>query len=265
LPFCGGSGHAAAFRRLDCPDCGVTVERVPWAERKGDLTTSYRWFLARWTKRLSWTDTAVAFNTTCDMWKPYLNVIAEQIPQALHVLDRFHIMRNMNVAIDEVRRQEVAQLRRDGYEPALTSSRWCLLRRPENLTDNQVTRLAELLQYNLKSVRAHLLREEFQRFWEYASPIWAGKFLESWCTRALRSRLAPMKKVAGSLRRHRPLILNWLLALGGISAGTVEGFNGKAKLTTRKAYGFGTPQGIEFALLHVMGDLPEPQFTHRFC
>jgi transposase len=74
-----------------------------------------------------------------------------------------------------------------------------------------------------------------------------------------------MKKVAGSLRRHRPLILNWLLALGGISAGTVEGFNGKAKLTTRKAYGFGTPQGIEFALLHVMGDLPEPQFTHRFC
>jgi transposase len=174
-------------------------------------------------------------------------------------------MRNMNVAIDEVRRQEVAQLRRDGYEPALTKSRWCLLKRPENLTDNQATKLAELLQYNLKSVRAHLLREEFQRFWQYASPIWAGKFLESWCTRALRSRLAPMKKVARSLRRHRPLILNWFLALGGISAGVVEGFNGKAKLTTRKAYGFRTPQGIEFALLHVMGDLPEPQFTRRFC
>ena len=61
-------------------------------------------------------------------WKPYLNVIAEQIPQAVHVLDRFHIMRNMNVAIDEVRRQEVTQLRRDGYEPALTKSRWCLLK-----------------------------------------------------------------------------------------------------------------------------------------
>ena len=87
-----------------------------------------------------------------DMWRPYLNVIAEQIPQAVHVLDRFHIMRNMNVAIDEVRRQEVTQLRRDGYEPALTKSRWCLLKRPENLTDNQATRLAELLQYNLKSV-----------------------------------------------------------------------------------------------------------------
>ena len=72
----------------------------------------------------------------------------------------------------------VAQLRRDGFDQALTSSRWCLLKRPENLTDNQATKLAELLEYNLKSVRAHLLREEFQRFWEYASPAWAGKFLE---------------------------------------------------------------------------------------
>ena len=74
-----------------------------------------------------------------------------------------------------------------------------------------------------------------------------------------------MKKLAESLRRHRPLILNWFLALGGISAGTVDGFNGKAKLTTRKASGFRTPQGIESALFHVMGNLPEPKFTHRFC
>jgi transposase len=74
-----------------------------------------------------------------------------------------------------------------------------------------------------------------------------------------------MKKVARSLRRHRPLIPNWFLALGGISAGVVEGFNGKAKLTTRKAYGFRTPQGSEFAMFHVMGNLPEPQPTHRFC
>jgi transposase len=170
-----------------------------------------------------------------DMWKPYLNVIAAQIPPALHVLDRFEIMRNMNVAIDEVRWQVVAQLRRDVSEPALTKSRWCLLKSPENLTDKQATRLAKLLEYNLKSVRPHLLREEFQLFWDYVTPVWAGKFLESWCTRALRSRLEPMKQVARSLRRHRPLILNRFLALAGISAGTVEGFNGKAKPTTRKA------------------------------
>ena len=55
-----------AMRRVECPDCGVTVERVPWGEGKEHLTTSYRWFLARWAKRLSWKETADAFSTTWD-------------------------------------------------------------------------------------------------------------------------------------------------------------------------------------------------------
>ena len=53
-----------AMRRVDCPTCGVTVERVPWAEGKSHLTTAYRWFLAQWAKRLSWRETAVAFRTS---------------------------------------------------------------------------------------------------------------------------------------------------------------------------------------------------------
>jgi len=111
----------------------------------------------------------------------------------------------------------------------------------------------------------HLLREAFQRFWEYTNPAAAGNFLDEWTTGAMRSRLDPMKKVARSMRRHRHLILNWLRAGGTISAGVVEGFNGKAKLTTRKAFGFRTSQGIEIALFHVLGRLPEPDSTHRFC
>jgi hypothetical protein len=67
------------------------------------------------------------------------------------------------------------------------------------------------------------------------------------------------------LRAHRPLLLNWFRAQGRISAGAVEGFNNKAKLTTRTAYGFRTYRGIELALYHALGDLPEPDFTHRFC
>ena len=77
----------------------------------------------------------------------------------------------------------------------LKHSRWCLLKRPENLTEKQTVKLAELLQYNLQSVRSYLLREDFQRFWEYTSPGWAAKFLDQWCTRTLRSRIEPMKKV----------------------------------------------------------------------
>src|SRR5262249_26035370 len=69
-----------------------------------------------------------------DMWKPYLNVLAQEISGAIHVLDRFHIMQAMNQAIDEVRAEEVRRLKGDGYEPVLKHARWCLLKRPENLT-----------------------------------------------------------------------------------------------------------------------------------
>ena len=64
-----------------------------------------------------------------DMWKPYLNVIAEKIPRAIHVLDRFHIVQKMNKAIDEVRAKEARKLKEAGAEPVLTHSRWCRRRR----------------------------------------------------------------------------------------------------------------------------------------
>lgn len=199
-----------------------------------------------------------------DMWGPYLNVIAEKAGQAIHILDRFHIMAKMNKAIDEVRAAESKRMRADGYEPVLKNSRWCLLKRPENRTAKQTVKLRELLQYNLQSVRAHLLREDFQRFWEYTSPKWAGKFLDEWTTRAMRSQLEPMKKVAKMLRGHRALILNWFEAQGKFSSGVVEGLNNKVKLTTRKSYGFRTEEAIKLALYHNLGALPEPNFTHRF-
>lgn len=81
----------------------------------------------------------------------------------------------------------------------------------------------------------------------------------------MRSRLAPLKKVARMLRRHEDLLLNWFRAEGTISSGVVEGFNNKVKLTMRKSYGFRTEQGIQFALFHALGELPTPKFTHEFC
>ena len=200
-----------------------------------------------------------------DMWKPYLNVIRERLGHAVHVLDRFHVMQQFSKAIDQIRADEAKRLEREGYEPVLRKSRWCLLKRPENRTDKQTVKLSELLRYNLRTVRAYLQREDFQRFWEYTSPAWAGKFLDEWTGRVMRSRLEPMKKVARMLRNHRPLILNWFRARGEVSAGAVEGLNNKVKLVTRRSYGFRTLEVAKLALLHNLGRLPEPESTHRFC
>ncbi|MGE0378629.1 MAG: transposase [Planctomycetaceae bacterium] len=101
-----------------------------------------------------------------DMWQPYLNVIARRAGEAVHILDRFHITKNMNEAIDQVRREEVRQLKADGYEPILKHARWALLKNAVNWTHQDTVKMRELLTYNLKSVRARLMREDFQRFWE---------------------------------------------------------------------------------------------------
>jgi transposase len=199
-----------------------------------------------------------------DMWQAYLTVIRERCSQALHVLDRFHIVAKMNEALNDVRAAEARALARDGYEPVLAKTRWCVLKRKANLTRDQRFRLRDLLRYNLKTVRAYLLKEDFQQLWDYQSPHWAGRFLDEWCAQVMRSRIEPMKKVARTLRSHRTLILNYFHARKQLSSGIVEGLNNKAKLTMRKSYGFRTYRITEIALYHALGKLPEPEVVHRF-
>ncbi len=199
-----------------------------------------------------------------DMWEPYLKVIREKCSEALHILDRFHIVAKMNKALDEVRAGESRRMAVQGLAPVLKKSRWLLLKREENLKTEQRFRLRDLLRYNLKTVRAYLLKEAFQQLWDYNSPAWAGKFLDEWCRQVMRSRIEPMKKIARSLRQHRELILNSFRAQKLLSSGVVEGLNNKAKVTMRKSYGFRTFRALELALYHSLGKLPEPESTHDF-
>ena len=142
-----------------------------------------------------------------DMWKPYLNVIAAKIPQALHVLDRFHITGHLNQAVDAVRRTEAGRLRSQGGDAArrLKHARWPLLRHGSRVRGKARQKLNALLASKLATARAWELKESFFHFWKYKSELWAGAFLDYWCFRALRSRLEPMKKVARMLRAHEPL------------------------------------------------------------
>jgi transposase len=338
-----------ARRRVQCPDCGIGVEKLPWSEGKQHSTQAHLLFLAHWARKLSWKEVAESFHTSwdrvhdaveyvvqwglqhrtlgsifaigvdeiqyakghkyltlvyqidrecirllwvgkertvesfrgffreigdevasgilfvcSDMWKPYLDVIAEKCVHALHILDRFHIMAKMNKALDEVRAAETKRLLRDGHEPLLKKSRWCVLKRQENLTDKQQVRLRDLLRYNLQTVRAYLLKEDFQQFWTYNSPHWAGRFLDFWCFQVMRSRIGPMKKIAQTLRQHRELLLNYFKARKEFSSGVVEGLNNKAKVVMRRSYGFRTFRVLELSLYHALAKLPEPTLTHRF-
>ena len=200
-----------------------------------------------------------------DMWRAYLKVIATKAPQALHVLDRFHITMHLNQAVDQVRRAESGRWRGQPVAEKLKRMRWKLLRRGSRVRGRAKQRLYGLLNTKLATGRAWMLKETFQDFWHYRALNWAAAFLDVWCTRALRSRIEPMKKVARMLRTHEELLLNWFRAKGEISSGAVEGLNNKIRVVTRRSYGFRTFHAMEIALYHTLGRLPEPETTHRFC
>jgi transposase len=203
-----------------------------------------------------------------DMWRPYLNVLAAQAGQALHVLDRFHITSHLNQALDQVRRAESGQLRAANLAAAerLKNMRWKLLRRRSRVRGRARRQLGQLLNSKLVTARAWALKDLFDHFWTYRSVRCAGEFLGYWTWRTLRSRIEPMKKVARMLRSHEELILNWFRAKGEISSAAVEGLNNKIRVVTRRSYGFRTYDAMEIALYHTLGKLPEPEeFTHKFC
>ena len=126
--------------------------------------------------------------------------------RGVHILDRFHIVANVNKALEEIRAGESRRIASEGGVPVLKKSRWLLLKREENLKTEQRFRLRDLLRYNLKTVRAYLLKEAFQQLWDYNSPAWAGRFLDDWCRQVMRSRIETMKNIARSLSHHRELI-----------------------------------------------------------
>lgn len=200
-----------------------------------------------------------------DMWKAYLTVIASMAGHALHVVDRFHVTMNLNQALDEVRRAESGRLRGQPMAARLKKMRWNLLKRGSRVRGKARAKLDALVASKLATGRAWSLKEAFQQFWKYRSEHWAGAFLDHWCKRAMRSRLEPMKRIARMLRSHEKLLLNWFRARGEISSAAVEGLNNKIRVVTRRSYGFRTYKGMEMALYHNLGRLPEPPITHRFC
>jgi transposase len=199
-----------------------------------------------------------------DMWKAYLHVIKEKVPNAINVLDKFHIMQKMGKALDKVRASEAKRLKEEGKEVIIKGSRWCFLKRKFNLTKSQKGKLKELVDLNLNIVKAYILKEQFHKFWSYIHPTWAGKFLDNWCELVQESKLEPMIKITTMLQKHRDLILKYFIAKKEFNSGIVEGLNRKVNLTVRKAFGFRSFDVMQTALYHQLGKLPEPEFSHEF-
>ena len=126
----------------------------------------------------------------CDMWKPYVNVIKRRLSHAMIVYDKFHLVRHLLSAIDTVRRQEAQELL---DQTLLKKTKYIILKNQEYLTEKQNLRLTELLAWNLKSVRAYLLKESLRELWVCRSRQAAQRCLRQWCWMATHWRLTPLR------------------------------------------------------------------------
>jgi len=175
---------------------------------------------------------------TMDMSQAYIKAIREKLPLAQIVFDRFHVQQLVNAAVDETRRAEWQRLRELDADAAqeIKGTRWALLKNPWNLTPTQEAKLATLQQVNSPLYRAYLLKESFAGILDRQQPGVVKKCLESWLSWATRSRLPAFVRVAKTIRTHLDDIVAYIR--WRLTNGLAEGLNNKARLATRRAYGF---------------------------
>jgi transposase len=172
-----------------------------------------------------------------DMSGAFLSGIQTWFPEASVTFDKFHIMKLINAAVDEVRREEQKE------RPELKGSRYVWIKNPEQLTPKQIaiSDALHLPRLNLKTVRAYHMRLNFQDMWALSEHT-AERFLKQWCGWALRSRLDPMRRVARTIQQHWDGVLRWFTT--HISNGVLEGTNSLIQAAKAKARGYRTTKNL---------------------
>lgn len=187
----------------------------------------------------------------CDMWDPYLSGIGEWLNQSRVVFDRFHVMNQMNKAIEEVRREEQRS------NKILKKSRFLWLKNPDNLTVSQSARLQALKKLDLRTAKAYQIKLALARFWEIADPAAAVAYLKRWYFWATHSRLGPVIRAARTIKNYWQGIVNFLEAR--VTNGMIEGLNSKIKTAMKRAYGFKQASYLKTIIYLVAGRLT---FSH---
>jgi transposase len=186
-----------------------------------------------------------------DMWKPFRNATHARAPRAAVLFDKFHIMRHLGEALDQVRKSEYARL--SGKDRRfIKGQKYTLLSHRENLTLEGKRSLKLLLSANKRLNTAYLLKESFGQMWSYQSEAWARRFFENWRASLKWQRLAPYEKFAEMIDRHWDGIAAYCKPENKVSLGFVEGLNNKIRVIQRRAYGLRNEEYLRLKILTCM-------------
>ena len=186
-----------------------------------------------------------------DMWQAFGNSTARNAPQAAILFDKFHVMRHLGKALDEVRKSEYRRLagRERSY---IKGQKYTLLSHRQNLTLDGKRALKKLLAANQRLNTAYLLKESFGQLWDYNSEAWARKFFENWRASLKWQRLKPYEKFANMIERHWDGIAAYCRPENKVALGFVEGLNNKIRVIQRRAYGLRDEEYLRLKILTCM-------------
>jgi transposase len=186
-----------------------------------------------------------------DMWKPFRTATEEHAPNAAILFDKFHVMRHLGDALDQVRKSEYVRLTgKDRRFIKGQKDTW--LSRHENLTLEGRRALKTLLAANKRLNTAYLLKESFGQLWDYKREGWARRFFDNWRAALKWQRLKPYEKFAEMIDRHWDGIAAYCKEENKVSLGFVEGLNNKIRVIQRRAYGLRDEEYLRLKIITCM-------------
>jgi len=195
-------------------------------------------------KQISW--------ASCDMSRAYTEAIKHHCPGAKLVIDRFHVVKALNEAVDAVRKEEWHKLEGDERK-AIKGLRWLLGMHSRNRTKGHTRILNKLRDSNRRIHRAWVLKDEFEHFWNYSYLGSARQFLKHWMTTTLKSRIPSLRKFVGTLKEHQENILSFVER--HLTNAVGEGLNRIIKIVKNRASGFRSLESFADLIFLTVGDL----------
>ena len=172
-----------------------------------------------------------------DMWKAFRNATEEHAPQAAILYDKFHVLRQLGVAMDKVRKAEYKRLTNRADRKYIKGQKYVLLAHRENLSPEKRARLKTLLAANKRLNTAYVLKEQFGQLWDYRREPWARRFFEQWRAALRWQRLKPFEEFAALIERHWEGVAAYCRPENKVALGFVEGLNNKIRVIQRRCYG----------------------------
>ncbi|MEA3409997.1 MAG: ISL3 family transposase, partial [Pseudomonadota bacterium] len=244
VSYCKGRKYATLVYDLD-------RSRVLWVGKGKGRETIDRFFnecLSTGQKaRITW--------ASCDMSRAYTEAIKHHCPNATLVIDRFHVVKALNEALDEVRKEQWRALDAEGRK-AIKGLRWLLAMHSTNRTKGHTRFLNSLRNSNRRIHRAWVLKDEFEQFWNYTYRASAEKFLKRWMTAALRSRIPTLRKFVDTLKNHYDNIIAFIDR--NLTNAVGEGLNRIVKIVKNRASGYRNLDSFADIIYLTVGDLDIP-------